>query len=247
VPILRVSPDCALHYVVDDHSDPWREPQSILMLHGNAESSAAWFGWVPQRLAFALLLIAALVGCGEKVPRVAPVGPNEVIVAFGDSLTYGTGAAETESYPVVLGQLIGRKVVRAGVPGEVTAQGLARLPRVIEEHRPALMIVCLGGNDMLRRMDEAQVRRNLREIIRTIRARGIAVVLVGVPKPALIASAPAFYGELAEEFGIPYEGKVVTDVLYQLEMKADPLHPNAKGYRRMAEAIAELLKKAGAI
>jgi lysophospholipase L1-like esterase len=68
-----------------------------------------------------------------------------------------------------------------------------------------------------------------------------------VPKPALITSAPAFYGELAKEFGIPYEGKVVTDVMYQLDLKADPIHPNARGYRRMAEAIAELLKKAGAI
>ncbi len=247
MPAQRVSADCELHYVVDDHSDPWREPQTILMLHGNAESGAAWFGWVPQRLALALLLIPALVSCGEKVPRVAPVGPNEVIVAFGDSLTYGTGAAETESYPAVLAQLIRRRVVRAGVPGELTAQGLARLPQVIEEHHPSLMIVCLGGNDMLRKVDDAQVKSSLREIIRTIKARGIAVVLVGVPKPALITSAPAFYGELAQEFDIPYEGTVVTDVMYQLELKADPIHPNARGYRKMAEALAELLKKAGAV
>jgi lysophospholipase L1-like esterase len=247
MPAQRVSADCELHYVVDDHSDPWREPQTILMLHGNAESGAAWFGWVPQRLALALLLIPALVSCGEKVPRVAPVGPNEVIVAFGDSLTYGTGAAETESYPAVLAQLISRRVVRAGVPGELTAQGLARLPQVIEEHHPSLMIVCLGGNDMLRKVDDAQVKSSLREIIRTIKARGIAVVLVGVPRPALITSAPAFYGELAQEFDIPYQATVVTDVMYQLELKADPIHPNARGYRKMAEALAELLKKAGAI
>jgi lysophospholipase L1-like esterase len=200
-----------------------------------------------RRLAFAPLLIAALLGCGERVPRIPAVAPNEVIVAFGDSLTYGTGAAESESYPAVLAQLIGRRVVRAGVPGEVTAQGLARIEQVIEAHRPALMIVCLGGNDMLRKVDETQVKNNLGGIIRAIQSRGIAVVLVGVPKPALITSAPAFYGELANEFGIPYEGKVVTDVMYQLELKADPIHPNAKGYRRMAEAIAELLKKAGAI
>ena len=187
------------------------------------------------------------MGCGELVPRVPAVAPNEVIVAFGDSLTYGTGATESESYPAVLAQLIGRRVVRAGVPGEVTAQGLARIEQVIEAHRPALMIVCLGGNDMLRKVDEAQVKKNLGEIIRAIRSRGIAVVLVGVPKPALITSAPAFYGELAKEFEIPYEGKVVTDVMYQLEMKADPIHPNARGYRRMAEAIAELLRKAGAV
>jgi lysophospholipase L1-like esterase len=200
-----------------------------------------------KRLAFALLLAAALLGCGERVPRVPAVGPNEVIVAFGDSLTYGTGAAESESYPVVLGRLIGRKVVRAGVPGEVTAQGLARLPQVVEEHRPALMIVCLGGNDMLRKVDEIQIRSNLGQIIRTIKGQGISVVLVGVPRPALLTSAAAFYGELAKEFGVPYEGKVLNEVMHQLDLKSDLIHPNAKGYHRMAEAIAELLKKAGAI
>jgi lysophospholipase L1-like esterase len=200
-----------------------------------------------KRIAYALLLVTALASCGERVPQVSPVGPNDVIVAFGDSLTYGTGAAEAESYPAVLAQLINRNVVRAGVPGEMTGGGLARLAGVIEEHRPALMIVCLGGNDMLRKVDEAQTRQNLRAIISAIKGQGIAVVLVGVPKPALITSAPAFYGELAQEFGIPYEGKIVTSVLYKSELKSDHIHPNAQGYRRMAEAIAELLKKAGAI
>lgn len=195
----------------------------------------------------ALLISTGLAGCGEKVPRLTPVGPNDVIVAFGDSLTYGTGATEAESYPVVLGRIINRNVVPAGVPGEVTAGGLTRLESVIEEHRPALMIVCLGGNDMLRKLDDGQIRGNLREIIRTIKAKGISVVLVGVPKPALITSAPAFYEEVAREFGIPYEGKIVTSVLYRPELKADPIHPNAQGYRKIAEAIAELLKKAGAV
>ena len=197
--------------------------------------------------AAALLAAALLTGCGERVPRVAAVGPDEVIVAFGDSLTYGTGAAESESYPAVLAQLIGRRVVRAGVPGEVTAQGLVRLPQVIEEHRPALVIVCLGGNDMLRKLDEAQIRSNLRQIIRTLRDRGIAVVLVGVPKPALLTSAAAFYSELAKEYRIPYEGKILNHIMHQFDLKADAIHPNAKGYRRMAEAIAELLREAGAI
>ena len=200
-----------------------------------------------KRLALVMVLALVLASCGQKVPRLAPVGPNDVIVAFGDSLTYGTGAAEHESYPAVLAQLIQRNVVRSGVPGETTGGGLARLEHVIEEHRPALMIVCLGGNDMLRKLDETQTRNNLREIIWTIKRRGIAVALVGVPKPALITSSPAFYAELAQEFDIPYDSKVVTDVLYRAELKADPIHPNAKGYRRIAEAIAELLKKAGAI
>ena len=193
------------------------------------------------------LWLTLAASCGGNVPKLGKLAAPDVIVAFGDSLTFGTGATEAESYPIVLGQLIARKVVRAGVPGEVTEGGLARLPDVIEEHKPKLMIVCLGGNDMLRKVDESQTKSNLRTIIKTIQAQGIAVVLVGVPKPALLTGAPPFFEDIAKEFGIPYEGKIVTDVLYQRDQKSDAIHPNAKGYRRMAEAIAALLKKVGAV
>jgi lysophospholipase L1-like esterase len=195
----------------------------------------------------AVVVVLAVAGCGEKAPKLPKLAASDVIVAFGDSLTFGTGAQENESYPAVLGQLIGREIVRAGVPGEVTAQGLARLPALVDEHRPRLVIVCLGGNDMLRKVGETEIRQNLRGIIKALKDRGIAVVLVGVPRPALLTSAPEFYAELAKEFGVPYEGKVVTSVLYSAELKSDPIHPNAKGYRKMAEAIAELLRKAGAL
>jgi lysophospholipase L1-like esterase len=195
----------------------------------------------------AALIAVVLAGCSEKVPKLPPLAADDVIVAFGDSLTYGSGAKAEESYPAVLAQLIGRKVVGAGVPGEVTAQGLARLPSVIEDHNPRLMIVCLGGNDMLRKVNETEIKENLRAIIADIRARDIAVVLVGVPKPALLTSAPEFYADLAAEFGIPYEGKIVTSVLYRSEYKSDSIHPNAQGYRKIAEAIAELLRKSGVV
>jgi acyl-CoA thioesterase I len=198
-------------------------------------------------LRLALLALALVAGCGDKVPQLPRLGANDVVVAFGNSLTYGTGAHEQESYPAVLGQLIGRPVVRAGVPGEVTAQGLRRLPSVIDEHRPRLVIVCLGGNDMLRRIGDEEIKRNLGDMLKVLNKRGIAAVLVGVPKPALVTSAPGFYAELAREFGVPYEGKIVTSVLYAADMKADPIHPNAKGYRKMAEALAELLREAGAL
>ncbi len=194
-----------------------------------------------------LALALAATGCGDSTPKLAKLGESEVIMAFGDSLTYGTGAKEDESYPAVLAQLVGQRVIRSGVPGEVTAQGLSRLPDAIAEHRPDLIIVCLGGNDMLRKVSEAEIKANLHAIIKAIKARGIAVVLIGVPRPALLAGPPEFYGELAEEFGIPYESSVVKDVLHSPDMKSDAIHPNARGYRRMAEAVAELLRKSGAI
>ena len=116
---------------------------------------------------------------------------------------------------------------------------------VIAEHNPRLVIVCLGGNDMLRKVADPEIRRNLAAIVKTLNERGIAAVLVGVPRPALITSAPEFYAEIAKEAGIPDEGKVVTSVLYSNETKSDPIHPNAMGYRRMAGGDRGALAKGG--
>ena len=108
-------------------------------------------------------------------------------------------------------------------------------------------LVGLGGNDMLRKSSQQDIENNLREMLKTIKARGMDAVLIGVPAPGLITSAPEFYDKLAKEFGIPYEGRIVTSVLYKPELKSDPVHPNADGYRRIAEAMAGLLRDAGAI
>ena len=199
--------------------------------------------WLIVVITTALLL----GGCGGSTPKVAKLAATDVVLAFGDSLTYGTGAKAEESYPAVLSQLLGRNGVRAGVPGEQTAGGLQRLPGALDEHQPRLVIVCLGGNDMLRKGSPAAIEANLRAMLKEIRGRGLDAVLVGVPAPGLITSAPEFYEKLAKEFGIPYEGKIVTSVLYKPDLKSDPIHPNADGYRRIAEAMAKLLQAAGAI
>ena len=203
-----------------------------------------------MNLSCRIILVVGLVlwaGCSEKTPRLPQLAPTDVVVAFGDSLTYGTGAAAEESYPAVLSEMIGHRVVRAGVPGEISAQGLARLPAVLEGNSPRVVIVCLGGNDMLRKVPDAVIISNLRAMLKMLKDREVAAVLIGVPRPSLVTSAPEFYAEIAKEFGVPYEGKVVTSVLYSAGLKSDPIHPNAAGYRRIAEAIALLLRQAGAI
>lgn len=200
-----------------------------------------------MRLVLAVLLAALLTGCGGKVPQVAKLATTDVVLAFGDSLTFGTGATAENSYPVVLGQLIGRTVVRSGVPGEQTAGGLERLPEVLDEHKPRLVIVCLGGNDMLRKGAPAEIETNLRKILTEIKSRGLNAMLIGVPAPTLITRPPDFYPKLAREFAIPYEGDIITSVLYKSELKSDPIHPNAAGYRKVAEAVAKLMRDAGAL
>ena len=198
-------------------------------------------------LLLVMMTVVCLAGCGNKVPTVAKLASTDVVLAFGDSLTYGTGAKAEDSYPVVLGQLIGRTVVRSGVPGEQTAGGLERLPEVLDEHKPRLVIVCLGGNDMLRKGTPANIEANLRKILQVIKSRGLDAILIGVPTPTLIANPPDFYVNLAREFAIPYQGDIITSVLYKSDLKSDPIHPNAAGYRKVAEAVAKLMRDAGAI
>ena len=194
---------------------------------------------------FATLFL--LAACQGKSPQLPRIEANDVVLAFGDSLTFGTGAGESESYPVVLGELIKRNVVRAGVPGEITAQGLQRLPAVLAKHKPKLVVLCLGGNDMLRRIDDKTIVANLREMIQISRRQGAAVVMLGVPKPALFGGAATFYSELAKDLGVHYEGDIINTVLRDAALKSDQIHPNAQGYRRIAERLAAFLKKSGAI
>lgn len=199
------------------------------------------------RYCFLLLALAALSACAERSPNLPRLGPDDVVLAFGDSLTYGTGANAGESYPEVLSHMIGRTVVASGVPGERTAGGLARLAGVLDAHRPKIMLLCLGGNDMLRKVGADETEANLREIIETAREQDVAVVLIGVPQLALFGGAADFYQRIADDYALPYEGDVLPRILRNSEYKADPVHPNAKGYQMLATALAEVLKNGGAI
>ena len=199
-----------------------------------------------MQLLASILLVLALAGCSER-PKLERLAPDAVVLAFGDSLTYGIGAAEDESYPAQLQNLIGRRVVRAGVPGEVTAQALARLPAALDEHAPRLVLLCIGGNDFLRRLGNRQAEKNVREMVKLAQNRGVAVLLIGTPEPGFSVSPPSFYGGIAKEYRVPYEGAIVGEVLKDRTLKADPIHPNARGYRIIAERLAATLRESGAI
>ena len=199
-----------------------------------------------QRALFALFALLLLAAC-ERAPTLLKLGPHDVILAFGDSLTYGTGAAPSEAYPAQLVGLTQRAVVNAGVPGETTAEGLKRLPALLDEHQPRLVLLCLGGNDMLRRLPASETENNLRLMLQTLRASGIQVVLIGVPEPKLFGGAPDFYAQLAEEFELPYDGDTLNTVLKDNALKSDPIHPNAAGYQTIARQLADLLKESGAL
>ncbi|WP_269531462.1 arylesterase [Chitinimonas sp. BJYL2] len=198
------------------------------------------------RHAIALVLTLLVLACGAKVeyPRLAG---GATVLAFGDSLTYGTGVQPAQSYPAVLQALISREVVNEGIPGNTTADGRARLAEALDAHAPKLLILCLGGNDFLRKQPEAETVAHLRAMLDLAKARGVPVLLVATPKPGLGLSVPDFYAELAQEYGVALEDEVLAEVLADRNLKSDPIHPNEAGYRQMAEAIAAALRETGAI
>ncbi|WP_455219735.1 arylesterase, partial [Kaarinaea lacus] len=173
---------------------------------------------------------------------------DAVVVAFGDSLTYGTGAKDDEAYPAQLSDLIQREVINEGRPGELSADGLRRLPAVLDEHQPELLILCHGGNDMLRKKNTQSIVNNLKAMIAEAKRRGVQVILIGVPEPALflLESAP-FYSQIAASENIPFEENILPEIESDNALKSDTIHPNAAGYRKFAEAIARLLSLAGAV
>lgn len=192
------------------------------------------------------LLLLQLAGCDNR-SRLRPLPPDGTILAFGDSLTYGTGAAAEASYPSVLAAATGFNVINAGIPGEVTANGRQRLPQLLQEHRPALVILCHGGNDMLRQRGEEQARDNLRAMALMARESGADVILIGVPRAGVFLSSAPFYGELAEELDLPLENDILGEILSDRSLKSDRIHPNAEGYRLLAGAIEKLLADNGAL
>jgi len=195
-----------------------------------------------------VVCLTTAVGCSssDSLDPLAPLSPGATILAFGDSLTEGYGAPSGNAYADYLSSMTGHPVFNAGVSGEISENGLDRFVEVLDEANPELIILCHGGNDILRNLPMADLSANLRGMIAEAQSRGIQIVLLGVPEKGLILSAAPVYAEIASATGVPYMAGLVPEVLSDDDLKSDLVHPNAKGYRVMAEGIYAALNDAGA-
>jgi acyl-CoA hydrolase len=161
------------------------------------------------------------------------------------------GATPDTAYPAVLQMLTGWQVVNGGISGDTTAQALARLPALLQEHQPRLVIVSIGGNDFLRQMSAGAAKATISEISRTAQAAGAQVLLVAVPQVSLLAAGTGslrdhpLYAELAGEQKLPLHAEGWARVLSQPDLRADTVHANAQGYRVFAEGLLPTLRQAG--
>ncbi len=196
-------------------------------------------------ITFCMILIA---GCSRSVSPLTKLTETDVILAFGDSLTYGTGVSSEMSYPSVLASRIGRTVINEGIPGELSSDGLLRLPRLLDEYQPSLVVICHGGNDFLRKQPIEQLEHNLKQMVQLARDAGAEVILVAVPQPKLLMLSDAkVYQKVANEMHVAFVDDALSDILSETNLKSDAVHPNAQGYQLLAEAIEAVLTDAKAI
>ena len=150
----------------------------------------------------------------------------------------------------MLQRLTGWKVVNGGVSGDTSAQALERLPALLQAHKPALVIVSIGGNDFLRRLNASVTRTHVHQICDQARASGAQVLLVAVPELSLMAAAGrlsdhAMYEDIASELKIPLHSKGWADVLANPQLRADSVHANAAGYAQFVDGLVGTLKATG--
>jgi acyl-CoA hydrolase len=122
---------------------------------------------------------------------------------------------------------------------------------LLEEYQPALVLVALGGNDMLRHVPQHETVANLERMLALVKAHGAKAVLLATPQPSVAGavfrhlSAPDFYREVAKKARVPLIEDAIPDVLSDPQLKGDPLHPNAAGHALLAEKIFDALKSLG--
>jgi lysophospholipase L1-like esterase len=197
------------------------------------------------------LLLAPLAGCGRKAARYPTVPAGAAVLALGDSLTFGTGAATEASYPAQLAAATGWNIVNAGVPANTSAQARERLPQLLAEHAPKLVLLSIGGNDFLRQVPEAETRANLATMLGEIRAAGAQAVLIAVPRPAVMAALLGslddhpLFETLAGEQRVPLFAKGWANVLSDSSLRSDQIHGNAAGYARFARELHGFLRDVG--
>ncbi|WLP95775.1 GDSL-type esterase/lipase family protein [Psychrobacter sp. M13] len=202
------------------------------------------------RSATVAIAIISLNGCSNNedvIELVLPTGSN--VVALGDSLTYGYSVDRDLSYPAVLADMTGWKIINAGVNGNTSANVLWRIDTVIAQN-PDLVLLSVGGNNVLRRVPSEVTAANITTAVKQLKAANIDVILIAQPyfsASALFgrASDNPIYASIAKSENVPLYSKRWSEVISNNALKSDQIHANAAGYRYFAEGLYAYLQQNG--
>jgi len=161
--------------------------------------------------------------------------PYNTIICFGDSLTYGTGAAQGKDYPSQLSKMIDKPVINAGVSGDTTARALKRLQRDVLARSPDVVLITLGGNDLKNGVAKDIAFENLKHIVESIQEQGARVIIGGLKFPLRDRGFARGYKKLADQTGAVLIPNIFKDLMGNRKLMSDPIHPNGEGYKMIAD------------
>ncbi|MFA5149347.1 MAG: GDSL-type esterase/lipase family protein [Candidatus Omnitrophota bacterium] len=164
------------------------------------------------------------------------------IICFGDSVTFGYGVNPGEDYPTALTKLMGAPAINAGADGDTSALGLERLKTDILDKDPYLVLVEFSGNDFIKKVPIDQTISNIKEIIRQIQCSGAMTAIVDVSAGFFMREYRLRLAELARQTGSIFIPAVLNGILTNPSMKSDFMHPNAHGYKIVAQRVYRAIK-----
>ena len=196
-----------------------------------------------------LLIIIIVVTCSYfyfkngvndwEIINTKPTG--QTIVAFGDSLTAGYGVGKNDNYPSQLSLLINQPIINMGISGETKAQALARIDNVIAKD-PKVVLITLGGNDLKKKLPASEAFSNLKQIVNILHQNGALVVIGGINIPYYSNDYADDYVIFAKENGCLLVPNILGGLFGHSDLMVDTVHPNAKGYKIVAESFYETIK-----
>lgn len=184
---------------------------------------------------------AALAGCLLR-PIKNLNSKGTTIVCLGDSLTYGYGAERGDDYPAVLARMLGSPVVNAGASGDTTVKAARRLNSDVLAHDPYLVIIEFGANDFLEKIPKEATRAAMREMARRIQEHGAMVAVVDISAGMLFREYRAIAYALAINTGSIFVPDTLRGIITNPSLKSDFVHPNAGGYKIIAERVYRGIK-----
>ena len=191
-----------------------------------------------------LFLTLLALGCGAQGKVRHAEGKREgPVVILGDSLGAGYEVGEDEGFVALLEKRLGITITNLSRSGITTEASLPRVKEEVLPLKPALVMIELGGNDALQRVDPARTQANLAQMIEQMQAEGIPVILLGVRGGILSDGFEGMYSGLAEKYETGYVPDILDGVFSHPELKIDSIHPNAKGYAIVADQVEPELRR----
>jgi acyl-CoA thioesterase-1 len=186
------------------------------------------------------LLVTLLGGCAKREIKNLD-SKGKAIICFGDSLTFGYGAGPGEDYPTALSEMTNIPVSNAGIDGDTTVEALKRLDSDVLDRDPLLVIIEFGGNDFLRKIPPEVTMNNIRIMVDKIQASGTMVAIVDISAGVLLGEYHKIFYKMAREKNAIFIPRLLSGIITNPNLKSDFIHPNADGYRMIAQKIFQVI------